>query len=219
MNTDTNDPVFRQFEERLTAYVQGKLDSDSMREIEQYAESSPEFREMLQFEKQIACSVRMQASVANEPSFSALQERLNSEQENALQRFLQPVIDGLRGYSSQALIAASVLAISVITFSLLQEPNNLAVPQFETLSDGQTINVQPDRMYFTVAFSTRPSQSTLDSIGEQLDFRVERVRGEGAFYDISVNRSMATISEELSRLRRDSRFMMVERYVGETTER
>lgn len=219
MNNHTNDPVFRQFEEQLTPYVQGALDSDSMRAVEQFAEESPEFREMLQFEKQIACSVRTEKAVAATTSFDVLRERLNNEQGSVLQRFLQPVIDGLRDYSMQAVLA-SVVAVSVIAYSMLQRPDAIVAAPFETLSSGEVVVVPTaDRTYFQIAFSARPGEEELRRISEEMNFRIEAGPTSIGSYVISVNRPDGSGTDELTRLRGDSRFLMVEPLAGRVTER
>lgn len=214
MKSHTNDPAFRQFEEQLTPYVQGILDSASMHEVEQFAEESPEFREMLQFEKQIACSVRTEGAAASAPSFNALRERLNNEQGNVLQRFLQPVIDGLRGFSMQAVLA-SILAVSVGTYSVM----HMMTAPFETLTaDEVAVVPSADRAYFQVAFVVVPGEEELHSISAAMNFRVESGPTSIGSYVISVDRPTALDSNELARLREDSRFLMVEPLASQTTE-
>lgn len=215
MNTQTNDPVFRKYEELLTPYLQGKLGADDVQALEDYADSSPAFRDMLQFEKQLVGGIRAAGAVDTNPSFAVLRERIKQERGNPLQRILEMLSGGMRSLIVPALLASAIAAVVVVQFISVQE-DDILDSKYSTLSSEETAAVRAaDRSYYQLALNDAPAAGVLESMSRELGFRVEGGPDSIGIYEISRPRSGDM--PDLSVLKNDSRVLLLEPIPQETS--
>lgn len=215
MNTQTEDPNFRKFEELMTPYLQGKLEADEVRALEDYADASSEFRDMLQFEKQVFGGIRAEGGAANAPSFAALRERVKQEKTNPLQRFLESLSGGMRSVLAPALLASAAAALLVVQF--LSDPaNDVVETGFETLSNGQQVERLSDRRYYRLALNEQGAAVALEDMGRELGFQVESGPDGIGSYEISLPQGDAPDAATLSVWKSDPRVLLLEPIPSDT---
>lgn len=204
----------QRFEELLTPYVQGQLDDKTRREVEQYAETSSSFAELLDFERQIAGSVKKSPveSVAVLPSFGKLKQRIDSQQkpEAGFKFFLARVSDVFGG-ANGALVAASLALLAVVLVTV-QRPNTEAnLEDFVTLSDdADTVQAVPGRQYFQVVFAEEIRSADVERLADELQFAVEAGPNRFGAYTVSTETDANSAHSRAENWREDNRFVFVE---------
>ena len=213
MSRHSKDSEMQRFEELLTPYVQGRLDEVTRRTVEQYAETSSDFAELLNFEQQVAASVKSSPadSVAVMPSIQKLKRRIDSQskQNRSFEMFLawiRGAFDGL----NPGFVAAS-LAIVAIAFLALQRPSFAPMDEgFETLSsNGSNVANVPGRKYFSVVFDESIDVSGIGQLADEFGFHVETGPNSIGAYTVSIDADVETSEAAAAAWRADKRFVFV----------
>ena len=214
MNTFSSNTEMQKFEELLTPYIQGRLDDATRRKVEQFAERSGEFAELLRFEQSVAASVRSVAddAVVVAPSFGKLKQRIDAQSSTSrgFEVFMAGIHNLFRGINP-GLVAAAFALFAIALFALQRPailPDN---DRFGTLSNGVSdIVAEPGRAYFRVVPSDDGKERHIENLATEFQFAVEAGPNQFGAYIVSIETSEDPTDAVLARWRSDERFMFVE---------
>lgn len=204
----------QRFEELLTPYIQGHLDDEARREVEEYAESSSGFAELLNFEKQIAASVKSTSAAPVDvvPSFRQLKQRIGSQAkpDAGVKLFFERVGEFLSSRNG-GLVTASLALLAVSLLTVMRPGVDTSAGDFTTLSDGGSeISPIPGRQYFRVVFIDDIGPSDVARLATELQFTVETGPNRFGAYTVSLDASAAAAQSLANNWREDGRFVFVE---------
>lgn len=213
MSKHSKDSEMQRFEELLTPYVQGRLDEVTRRAVEQYAETSSDFAELLNFEQQMAASIKSSSAdaVVIMPSIQKLKQRIVSQPRlnRSFEMFLAGIRDAFRGLNP-GLVAAS---LAIVTIALLTLSRPIFAPMnegFETLSgNGSNVTTAPGRRYFSVVFDENIGLSGIEQLAGEFGFLVETGPNSFGAYTVSIEANDEASEAAAAIWRADKRFVFV----------
>lgn len=214
MSKYSTNSELQKFEELLTPYIQGRLDEVTRRKVEQYAESSADFAELLQFEQRVAANVRNSSAetVTVMPSFANLKQRIETEAKpnHGFEVFFTSIVNAVRGLNP-GLVMASLALVAIALLTLQRSDITSFDDRFETLSDnGSDVVAVPGRKYFNVVFDESANAKAIEQLASELKFDVETGPNSIGAYTVSIEVDDQTPEAALAKWRADNRFVLVQ---------
>ena len=212
MSRHSKDSEMQKFEELLTPYVQGRLDEATRRTVEQYAETSRDFAELLDFEQQVAVSIKSspEDSVVVMPSIQKLKQRIDSQSKRnrSVEIFLAWIRDAFDSLNPK-LVAASLAVVTIAVLALQQPIFGPVDEGFETLSSTGNDVGTPDRRYFSVVFDESMDASSIEQLSAEFGFLVETGPNSIGAYTVSIEAGDEASEAAAAAWRADERFVFV----------
>ncbi|MGI9228113.1 MAG: hypothetical protein ACR2PU_04900 [Gammaproteobacteria bacterium] len=203
------------FDELLTPYVQGNLDEEQRKYVEERTQSDRGCNEKLKFEQQIVNSIKQSSEKFQEitPSFDALQERINnsSGKYNWWNIFSKNFGD-ISSWFNPGLVLASCAAICLGVYMLFsQQAENNLLNDYETLSSGDSSVVySSEKQYLRVIIATQKNERQVQSLADEFSFTIESGPDSLNSYIVSFSKGHSLSEETLASWRNDPRFDLVE---------
>jgi len=203
------------FDELLTPYVQGNLDESQRKYVEELAKANNECNEKLQFEQQIASSIKHSAETIQEitPSFDTLRKQINnSSEKNNWWNIFSHRKDAKTDWFNPGLVLASFTAICLGVYMLFSQPmDNSLQNGYETLSSGDSAVVySSDKQYVRMVIAAQQREQQVQSLAEEFNFTIESGPDSLNSYIVSFSKEHSLSDETLASWRDDPRFDLVE---------